>query len=265
MTNPLIDRMAGLVGELPALPVVAQQALALLGDPAAEPEALQTVLSRDPALAVKVLSQANSAHYCRGRAITTLGAAVVLLGFKTIQTLVLSSAVHRVLQGTGSRGQTLWLHSFGAGLAGREVARRGRGFGGEPEEAFLAGLFHDVGKGVLASKLPRLYDAPLGWAGEAQELGFHHGELGQALLLRWGIPAGLAEAAGEHHGPDVGGLVGVARVADWLIWPLAPGIGAPEPRRPEESLVALGLADDEIDELHARLTRALAEEGGGEA
>lgn len=265
MTEATLDRVAGLLGELPALPVVAQQALSLLADPAAEPEALQSVLSRDPALAVKVLSQANSAYYRRNRAITTLGGAVVLLGFKTIQTLILSSAVHRVLQGAGPWGQALWLHCFGAGLAGRELARRARGRGGVPEEAFLVGLFHDVGKGLLAAKLPRLYDNAPGWAGEEADLGFHHGTLGQALLLRWSIPETLAEAVGEHHRAEGGGLPGVARAADWLAWSVAPGVGALPYPRPDGNLEALGLGDDDLTDLRESLAESLSEEGGGVA
>lgn len=63
----------------------AQQALALLSEPSAEPEVLQAVLSNDPPIALKVLRMDNSACYSRSRQVDSLARAIVLLGFKTLQ------------------------------------------------------------------------------------------------------------------------------------------------------------------------------------
>ena len=76
MDAQALQRIAGLVKDLPALPTVAQEALALLSDPLAEPEQLQAVLSRDPALSLRVLRLANSAFYRRNREVATLTSAI---------------------------------------------------------------------------------------------------------------------------------------------------------------------------------------------
>ncbi|WP_459942397.1 MULTISPECIES: HDOD domain-containing protein [Deferrisoma] len=255
MTAPLADRVARLIDDLPRLPAVAQQALALLADPATEPEHLEAVLARDPSLSLRVLRLANSAYYRRSREVRTLSAAIVFLGFRTLHTLVLTSAVQRVLAGAGRLAEPLWLHSYGAGIACREWARRTRG--GDPEEAFLAGLFHDVGKGVIALRFPRVYDEPAGVEGEAKALGFDHGELGRVLLERWELPGALAEAVGSHHADEPDGLGAVARLGDWVAWAAAPGVGAPEPEPPA------GVADDEplLAEIREAVAAAVAEEG----
>lgn len=262
MPNPVVEKIAGLVRELPALPAVAQQALALLSDPTTEPEALQEVFSRDAALALKLLRLANSAYYRRSREVTTLSAAVVLLGFKTIQTLVLSSAVYRVLSAAGPSALQLWEHSFAVAAGCRELAKEMGEGGSAREEAFLAGLFHDVGKGVIAAKFPGVYGQPLGVSGELETLGFHHGHLAQVLLARWEIPGPLAAAVGSHHECDAPGLAGLVALGDWLAWEVAPGLGAAFPAEPGTLVQWAGLSQDRMDGLRATVEKYLAEERG---
>ena len=262
MAANVVERIAKLVRNLPALPAVAQQAMALLGDPSTEPEELQRVLSRDTALALKVLRLANSAYYRRGREITTLSAAVVVLGFKTIHTCVLSSAVHRVLSSAGGLADQLWEHSFSAGVACRELARAARFSVVEREEAFLAGLFHDVGKGVIAAKFAGIYMEPLGLAGEAEQLGFHHGHLGHVLLRMWEIPEALSLAVAGHHELQADGLTRITAAGDWLAWAVRPGVGAEAPPEPEALLAELELDAAAVGEMREAVQRFLAEEIG---
>ncbi len=256
MPNPLAERVARLIDDLPQLPSVAQEAMALLADATTEPEALEQVLARDPALSLRVLRLANSAYYRRSREIRSLSAAIVFLGFRTLKTLIMSSAVHRVLAGTGRLAQPLWLHSYGAGLACREWVRRVHPPGvSDPDEAFLAGLFHDVGKGVIAVRFPRLYEGTPGAQGEVEALGFDHAELGRLLLERWDLPMGLAEAVGGHHAPAEG-LPAVAALGDAMAWGAAPGVGASPPPSPAvaeehaqilaeiQEVVAAGVAEE---------------------
>lgn len=264
MATNVVECIATLVNDLPPLPAVAQQALALLEDPSTEPEELQDLLSRDTALALKVLRLANSAYYRRSREITTLSAAVVVLGFKTLHTCVLSSAVHRVLSAAGGLAGQLWEHSFSVGAACRELARAARLSVVEREEAFLAGLFHDVGKGVIAAKFPGIYSTPLGIAGEAEQLGFHHSHLGHVLLSKWEIPEVLSLAVAGHHAPDGKGLTRITAAGDWLAWAVTPGIGAEEPAEPTSYLADLELDATAVEEMRDSVNRFLAEQKGPE-
>jgi HD-like signal output (HDOD) protein len=182
MSEQLLAKVAAVVDDLPSLPAVAQEVLALLSDPSTKPERLQSSLSRDPALSLQVLRISNSAYYRRGREITSLADAIVLLGFKTVQSLVMSSAVHRVLSSAGGIASQLWEHCFAVGAACREVAALNGAKMLAKEEAFMVGLFHDVGKGVIATKFPGIYNSGLSAAGETEQIGFNHAELGGVLL-----------------------------------------------------------------------------------
>jgi HD-like signal output (HDOD) protein len=262
MPSPVVERIAKLVSDLPPLPAVAQQALSLLNDPTTEPEELQSVLSKDPALALKVLGMSNSAYYRRGRAVTTLSGAVVVLGFKTIQTLVLSSAVHRVISTAGDIATQLWEHSFAAGVATRELSKHVGHSMQQREEAFLAGLFHDVAKGVIASKFPGVYAEPLGVTGEVETLGFHHSHLAHVLLVRWEIPQQLALAVAGHHEPASDGLARLTTLGDGLAWRLAPGVGAPDPGLLDTLCSELNLDTPQFEDLEGRVRGFLTEERG---
>ena len=77
---------------LPALPQVAWEAMSLIEDPDSRAEDLQKIISRDQALAARVLRLANSAYYGVSRTITTLSGAIVMLGFDTVRFLVLAAA-----------------------------------------------------------------------------------------------------------------------------------------------------------------------------
>ncbi|RXL80522.1 HDOD domain-containing protein, partial [Citrobacter sp. AAK_AS5] len=76
---------------------------------------------------------------------------------KTIQTLLLTSVAHRVIASAREVAAQLWDHSYAAAVACREFAREMGRSVLQREEAFLAGLFHDVGKGVIAARFPGVY------------------------------------------------------------------------------------------------------------
>ncbi len=263
MPEDLAERVAKTIEDLPSLPSVAQQALAMMADPSTEPEELERVLARDPGLSLRVLRLANSAYYRRAREVKTLSAAIVLLGFKTVHTLVLGSAVHRLISRAGKVAEPLWLHCYGVGLACREWARRvRRTVRFDPEEAFLAGLFHDVGKGVIAVRFPGMYDTLTDTDGEREALGFDHAELGGLLLERWEIPGSIGEAVTGHHGASPEGLGLLVQGADWLVGEIAPSVGAP-PRRKPDGLDTLGASEDLFGAVREAVRSGLAEEGSG--
>jgi len=206
----LADRILKSTGDLPPMPHVAAQVMEKLGSDDTTPEDLTRVISQDQALAARVLRIANSSFYSASARIKTLSHAIAFVGFNAIRSIVIAAAMRDLYPVLGKNEQLLWEHSVASGLAARLLARRTKGV--VPEEAFLAGLLHDIGKTVLLIKLrdrmsplldkirahPSLPAREL----EEEEFGFDHAALGHLVARRWKLGPGIEEAIGVHHAPD---------------------------------------------------------------
>ncbi len=204
--------MVAAVDELPPMPHVVTRILDLLADPDSQVSQMVEVLSRDPALVARLIRVSNSALYGRGQETTSLDQAVVRLGGNTVRSLVLAASMRSLfpLEKTkvGLWGQSLWQHSIECGLAARRVAQESRA--ADPEEAFVAGVLHDIGKVVVLLNQPEQYGRILRERGAAPHdsvvversiLGFDHTEVGQLLLEKWQLPKDLQLVVRHHHAP----------------------------------------------------------------
>ena len=139
--------------DLPAMPQVASKVLELSSDPNTSAHQLQQVISDDQAMTARILKIANSALYSCSRKIKTLTEAIVMLGFNSIRSLVVTSAARNLYNTrtsqTGLKERLLWEHSIGSAFACRLMASDSRP--ALTEEAFLAGLMHDIGKSVISA------------------------------------------------------------------------------------------------------------------
>ncbi len=205
--------MAQRVRDLPALPTVVTEILRITRDPDSSVLSLADVLARDQALTAKVLRLANSALFGFPRRIGTLSDAVVLLGFSTIRSLVLAgsafSVMDRALDGFGLNRGALWQHGMAVAVAARHLAQRAAPK--ETEEAFIAGLIHDLGKIVLDAYVSEQYQEILRLVqqesrpfsdAEREILGFEHSEVGALVGESWGLPETLVGAIRHHLWPS---------------------------------------------------------------
>jgi putative nucleotidyltransferase with HDIG domain len=200
--------LAAKIGDLPTLPHVATRVIELVADPHANASDLERVISRDAALTARVLKLANSALFGRRGMVSTLSRAVVLLGFKTVHSLVIAASTEAFYH-TGStrfKDKLLWEHAVAAALAAGYLARECRYRG--VEEAFLGGLLHDIGKVVLDTNMgeryqgivERVYNDGVTFIDAEQEiLGFNHAEIGSLVIRKWNLPDTLEEAVRLHH------------------------------------------------------------------
>ncbi|MBK7143069.1 MAG: HDOD domain-containing protein [bacterium] len=104
---------------------------------------------RDPAMTAKVLRIANSPYYGAGRNISTVTQAVVTLGMRTVTALTLYSSVYKLVGDwkTQINRTRFWRHSLEVAIGSRMIYEA---LGKKPsEEAFVAGLLHDIGILVL--------------------------------------------------------------------------------------------------------------------
>jgi putative nucleotidyltransferase with HDIG domain len=224
---------------LPTIPTVLAKILHLADSESTSGKELIAVIEHDQALTGKMLRLANSAFFGQSRRVATIPRAVVLLGFSTVRNLALGVKVWDSL-GAGiarNRLDELWAHAVAVGVATKTLAARLRA--GDPDEAFTAGVLHDVGRLILAMRFREEYWKIVGGSSEAAAierkeatgLGIDHAEVGGWILEAWSIPPTIVEAVRTHHTGDARpGVPGLLAVADRLVaWTdLTTGVMAPE-------------------------------------
>jgi putative nucleotidyltransferase with HDIG domain len=199
---------AELTRELPPMPVVATRLFEMAGNPETDATDMARVLSVDAALTAKVLRTANSSYYATTTPITNVLQAVTRMGFRALRNLVLVESLpfrSRGAQGPDPVAQGLWEHSVATALGARLLARH-RG-GCHPDDAFVHGLLHDIGKGGMARHRPDDYATVLEDVGdgssfaeaERDAFGFDHAEAGAAILSYWKLPGSVVEGVRLHH------------------------------------------------------------------
>lgn len=218
------------LGELPSPPQVCAELSEVLVNPDATFGDIAAVIAKDTAMCAKTLQLVNSAFFGLGREIVDVSQAVSYLGLSTVRTLALSLAVFKPFSGQPGACQLVESHQHHAVLTARLAA----GIAND-EDAFLAGMLHDIGKLVLAVCRPG-YSARIDEAApreqrithqaERGEMGFSHAEVGAYLLSLWGLPYPAVEAAAFHHAPSSAGsgwsLAGAVHVADALLHEIQP-------------------------------------------
>jgi HD-like signal output (HDOD) protein len=211
--DPQLKNLIMTIRDLPAMPHVASKVLELSSDPDTSASLLQQVIADDQAMTARILKIANSAMYACSRRIKTLSEAIVMLGFNSIRSLVVTSAARNLYSSgaarMGLKERLLWEHSIGCAFACRLMVQ-----GRKPaltEEAFLAGLMHDIGKLVLNLQLPDqfeeivqiVYNENRDFHETEQEiLGFDHARVGALLVNKWKLSPVLEEVIGQHHVPE---------------------------------------------------------------
>jgi putative nucleotidyltransferase with HDIG domain len=248
---------------LPTIPTVLTKILHLVDSESSNGKELITIIEHDQALTGKMLRLANSAFFGQSRRVATIPRAVVLLGFSTVRNLALGVKVWDAL-GSGiarNRLEELWLHAVAVASATKAVAARLRA--GDPDEAFTAGLLHDVGRLVLAMRFREDYWAAVGGAAEsepvatkeAESLGIDHAEVGGWILEAWALPPGIVEAVRLHHAEPRAGMAALLATVDRLVaWTdLATGALRPEAEALLEKTQERGITRALWDEMVTQL------------
>ncbi|MBN1610293.1 MAG: HDOD domain-containing protein [Polyangiaceae bacterium] len=210
LDDELIRGLVGGIGELPSVPRIFSELSTALADPDRGLADVAGILEQDVAMCAKVLQLVNSSFVGLGRRMSNIRDAVVYLGARTLKQLVLSVEVFRAFPAKLAHGDlsldALQRHS----LLTAQVARRIVPPGADAEDAFAAGILHDVGILILATHVPeRLAEAldsakqksiPL-YQAETELYGVTHAEAGAYLLGLWGLPYPVVEAVAHHHLP----------------------------------------------------------------
>jgi HD-like signal output (HDOD) protein len=220
------------ISNIATLPEVTARIVATVEDPKSSASELHQIVSHDPALVTRILKVVNSAFYGLPGQIASVERAIVLLGLNAIKNIAVAASLGQLFRGVqlceGCSARDLWTHCIGVGVTARELARQMK----IPltDEAFLAGMIHDVGVLVSLQVFPdklaeACEQAKLGQSDlcdlENEVMGMDHQRLGAALCEQWKFPRSCQLVAGYHHRPltltqNNRLLVTIVHVADTL-------------------------------------------------
>ncbi len=198
---------------LPTFPTIATELLELTRDPDVGLDDIAKLIMGDQGLAGKVLKTVNSSFYGLSQPCTSIERALGFLGIKAVKSLVLSFSVVRVTEGMAGEGSfdmaDYWRRTICAASGARQIAVATKAC--DPDDAFTAGLFQDMGILACVVAIPSEYEkvvagAPADHAKlpdhEKQTLGFTHAEVGAALAKKWKLSDLIVQSIRHHHDPE---------------------------------------------------------------
>ena len=257
------------VKEIPTLPIVYQQLFSKMSSPNVSVPQLAEIVSRDQALAAKILKLVNSAFYGYKREITTISRAMVILGFRTVRNAALAIGVFDFVSGCEDENrfsiEEFWKHSLAvAGICKVLGMKSGMK---QQEETFVAGLLHDVGKLIMKKYFSDDFDEIINHAlqnnvswveAETQVIEVEHSTIAKAVLRSWNFPPNLIEAVQFHHTMSSGSsfpeLVALVHTADHLstVWEMGSPANVPG-ELDKRALSILGLDQNDIEDCKAEI------------
>jgi HD-like signal output (HDOD) protein/ActR/RegA family two-component response regulator len=246
---------------LPSYPSLYFEIMKELDTPDPSLERVADIVAKDPGMTVKLLQIVNAASLGLARRFTNPVEAVQQLGIAAVQSLALSAHVFTCFENRALKGFSitkLWDHGANTARIARKILELERADATLTEEAYTAGMLHDIGKLMLANNLPEPFQRTLNLTQEKeirfieaeQEIfGANHAGVGAFLLGLWGLPTTIVEAVAFHHQPSrseaatLSPLTAV-HVANVLEHELSESkiIGC-EPKLDLDHLAALGLQD----------------------
>lgn len=256
------------VGDLPPMPQVAAQAISMVENPDTTAQKLTDLLSKDAALAARVLKIANSAMFSRQREIKTLNQAVMVIGFKALKGIIVAATLRQLNKRFGKTEKLIWENSMatamGATLIARKLKKR------YVDEIFLLGLLHSLGQIVFLAQgdtskdyklvLSKIQEESSDYATAEQSVfGFAHPLIGALVAKKWNFSPETCQVILHYRDQLEGGAptneqeekVAIVKVADALAH--AAEIGSPEGYPDQAEEIKKGLqylqAEGNIDEM----------------
>jgi HD-like signal output (HDOD) protein/CheY-like chemotaxis protein len=222
----------GQVGQLDRMPSVPRlyfELSAALNDPEIALSSIGAIIEKDIAMTARVLQVVNSAYFALARPVSTINSAVSYLGTEALRTLVLSAALVGAfeddIESEDFSIEDLHTHSIKTGLLAKRLVTDLA----QASLAYAAGVLHDVGMLVLATRMPETYaqvrdhadahDVTMTQA-EVELVEITHADIGAFLLGMWGLPTPIVDAVARHHAVQSGNeldAIGAVHIANALI------------------------------------------------
>ncbi len=199
------------IPDIPTLPTIVIKVNKMLQDHDTSIKNLSKVIEKDQGMVAKILRLVNSTFYGFRSRITNIPHAVIILGFNTIRNAVVSVSIIKAFSGKETfEGFTItefWKHSIGVAVTSRYLAEQTRL--DSPDDCFVSGLLHDIGKVVLSQYFTEFFggvwksvkeDGLSFYEAEQNMTPVNHAQIGGHLAKKWQFPTSLIDTITHHHG-----------------------------------------------------------------
>ncbi len=274
----VVQQAIGELSHIATLPEITLKIVELVEDPKSTAQDLNRVVSSDPALCSRILKVVNSSFYGLPGQIASINRAIVMLGLNAVKNIAIAASLAKLFRGGelthNFSARDLWTHSANTAIAAKMIADTLKL--GLSDEAFLAGLIHDIGLMVEMqydrNKLIEVFHRTAADSScvpatsmldnELELFGATHQDFGAALCDKWRFPKSFTHVTGYHHRPlelppDQRTLTSVIYVADRIASECSAGF-----RQDLTSLEvgpdvrdALRLSMEKLDELKKAFTK----------
>jgi HD-like signal output (HDOD) protein len=269
----LMKRILRTAKDIPPMPQTALKAHEIIKDPNASFEDLAKVMEMDQAIATRVLRMANSPYYGMSGNVSSIKHASAILGLKVLEELVVmawsTKALGDRMEGYGLETGDLWQHSLAVAFGSKIIATLKNP--GMANDAFSAGLIHDVGKLVLDPYVMERKDAFATFLADGKEsflsaeqgiLGFDHGQIASELCTNWHVPQNLVTAIRYHHCPAASNgnqLAYIVHMADViaLMSGMGAGIDGMQYYMDQEVMATLGMTSDDMNAIMIQIVETV--------
>lgn len=214
MHDESLKQIVSQVSFLPSLPSLYHDLVSALESDNCSVEHIGTMIGNDIALSAKVLQLVNSAFFGLPQHVSCPRHAASLLGLNILRPLVLLAGSFSQFEDPNLQGYSLEQtvrHSLSVATTARAIASSQTNVGQTVDDAFIAGMMHDIGKLILAVNMSERYQTAINlsvkaavplWQAELEVFGTTHAEIGAHLLGLWGLPNSVVEAVAFHHRPS---------------------------------------------------------------
>lgn len=254
-----LDSLIQLVetSELSSIKGIVSGVIDIINNPSSNIKDLKELIMVDPPLSAKVLRVANSVYYASPREISEIDQAVIWIGLDALKEIVLTQKVSEIFDSSknieGYSRELLWQHSLVVAMLAKMIYRRE--FGEKGNNAYAAGLVHDIGIIIEDQLMHEDFTLILQEANkqnkqlqviEEKILGYDHSDIGRELSRQWNFPIELGSSVGFHHDLHINEIeharmAKTLYVADYLAFEYGFGFGVKAPLR---RMVFENYADD---------------------
>lgn len=272
--NDSLEHYVRQITKLPTVPVIAREILGLVDDNKVSVERLEGIVEKDPSIAAKILSVANSSFFGFNIPTTTISNAIIRIGFNNVRNIALGISLMTVLDDGKSEHrsyyQRIFKHSAAVGVIARFISEKIKL--NISEEILFNGLLHDIGFLVLnryftdkfSQILNELDNRASLLEAEKAVLDFGHADVGKWLGEQWNLPETVLDSMLYHHCPADAKKnvkhVAVTHLADFITSRDILSVTHNSPDYPfdNSALEILGISDDDLMYIEANISKVIS-------